>query len=409
MEELIRFELNGKPAEIRLDPELTLMWVLRNQFGLTGTKYGCGLGFCGACTVLIDFRPVRSCMLAIQDVTGRKVLTIEGLATNGTLHPIQKAFVENDALQCGFCTPGMIMSVYGLLLRNPGPTRQEEFFYDTFLPAAVVKVRAGADLKGKIVLWDYSQYFAGSRGSDTIYDVPHSRTTSYGQGWTAPGVHPFATGPWRAPGNNTNTFGRESQIDILAFRAGIDPLEFRLMNLEDERMIAVLKELAGLFGYSPAKTPSGRGIGIACGTDAGTYVAHIAEVKVDRRTGQIKVERVACAQDMGLCINPQGAATQMEGCIAMGLGYALSEEIKFSGGRIHTRNFATYGLPTFSSMPLIETRILHKPDQPSQGGGEPAIICMGAVLANAVFDATGARPFRLPMTPERVKEALASI
>jgi aerobic-type carbon monoxide dehydrogenase small subunit (CoxS/CutS family) len=125
MEEKIRFELNGKKTEIQIDPKLTLLWVLRNQFGLTGTKYGCGIGFCGACTVLIDKAPVRSCNTAMSEVSGKKVITIEGLSINGDLHPVQKAFIEHDALQCGYCTPGMIMNSVGLLLKNPDPSEKE--------------------------------------------------------------------------------------------------------------------------------------------------------------------------------------------------------------------------------------------------------------------------------------------
>jgi aerobic-type carbon monoxide dehydrogenase small subunit (CoxS/CutS family) len=125
MEKLIRFNLNGKETEIQIDPTLTLLWVLRDQFGLTGSKFGCGIGICGACTILLDSQPVRSCTYQVGDVMDREVLTIEGLATNGELHPVQKAFMEKDALQCGFCTPGMIMNATGLLLSNPEPTRQE--------------------------------------------------------------------------------------------------------------------------------------------------------------------------------------------------------------------------------------------------------------------------------------------
>ena len=125
MDESIRFELNGKQTQIVLDPNLTLLWVLRYKFGLTGTKFGCGMGFCGSCTVLVDQEPVRSCMLAVSDVENKKVVTIEGLSTDGQLHPVQKAFIENDALQCGYCTPGMIMNSVGLLLKNPGPSEKE--------------------------------------------------------------------------------------------------------------------------------------------------------------------------------------------------------------------------------------------------------------------------------------------
>ena len=125
MEEKIRFELNGKKTEILLDPGLTLLWVLRNKLGLTGTKYGCGMGFCGACTVLLDQEPVRSCSLRVSDAADEKIVTIEGLALNGNLHPVQKAFMEHDALQCGYCTPGMIMNAVGLLLKNPEPSQQD--------------------------------------------------------------------------------------------------------------------------------------------------------------------------------------------------------------------------------------------------------------------------------------------
>jgi isoquinoline 1-oxidoreductase len=287
-------------------------------------------------------------------------------------------------------------------------TRDEEFFYDTFHPASVVKVRSGIDGEGKIILWDYHVYLAGTRGADTIYNVPNQRITSYREDRDRYPVHPFGTGAWRAPNNNTNTFARETQIDIMAASAGIDPLEFRLKNLKDEKMIGVLKAVADKFGYVPGKTPSGRGIGISCGTDAGTWVAHIAEVKVSERTGRVKVLRLACAQDMGLCVNPQGALLQMEGCLTMGLGYTLTEEVKYEGGNIRDRNFDSYEIPRFSWLPKLECIIMDRKDQPPQGGGEPAIIGVGAAVGNAVFDATGARLFRVPFTPERVLQAVES-
>lgn len=125
MAQTIRFKLNGRPTELTVDPDRTLLWVLRTDLSLTGTKYGCGQGLCGACTVLVNQKAVPSCSLPVSEVTGTEVITIEGLAVNGTLHPLQQAFVEHDALQCGFCTPGMIMEAYSLLLRNPHPSRQE--------------------------------------------------------------------------------------------------------------------------------------------------------------------------------------------------------------------------------------------------------------------------------------------
>jgi nicotinate dehydrogenase subunit B len=286
-------------------------------------------------------------------------------------------------------------------------TRAEEFFYDTFRPAAVVKVKAGIDGSGRMTLWDYGVYFAGERGAQHYYDIPHHRTESFGSGWRGvPGSHPFGTGAWRAPANNTNTFARESQVDALAAAAGMDPLEFRLKNLKDERMIRVLREVAGKFGWAPAKAPSGRGCGIATGIDAGTYVAHMAEVEVDKKTLEVRVKRIACAQDMGLSINPEGSKIQMEGCIMMGLGYALREDIRFRGGEILDLNFDSYEIPRFSWLPEIETVIIEDRNAAPQGGGEPAIVAMGAVLANAIFDAVGARVCQLPMTPQRIKQVL---
>jgi isoquinoline 1-oxidoreductase len=285
-------------------------------------------------------------------------------------------------------------------------TRDEEFFYDTFHPASVVKVKSGIDSEGKILLWDYHVYLAGTRGADAIYDVPNQRITSYSEERDRYPVHPFGTGAWRAPNNNTNTFARETQIDIMAASAGIDPLEFRLKNLKDEKMIGVLKAVADKFGYVPGKTPSGRGIGISCGTDAGTWVAHMAEVKVSERTGRVKVLRLVCAQDMGLCVNPQGALLQMEGCLTMGLGYTLTEEVKYDGGNIRDRNFDSYQIPRFSWLPKLECVIMDRKDQPPQGGGEPAIIGVGAAVGNAIFDATGARLYRVPFTPENVINAI---
>ena len=284
-------------------------------------------------------------------------------------------------------------------------TREEEFFYDTFRPAAVVNIRSGIDGSGRITFWDYEVLFAGQRGAEHFYEIPNHRTTVRPQGWSG-GPHPFATGAWRAPANNTNTFARESQISAMAAAAGADAIEFRLKHLGDPRMIRVLKAAAQRFGWTAAATPSKRGFGVACGIDAGTYVAAIAEVAVDARSGEVEVKRVLSAQEMGIVVNPQGATIQMEGCVTMGLGYALSEEVHFRGGQILDTNFHRYEIPRFSGVPKIETLLVEANDIPPQGGGEPAIVVMGAVIANAIHDATGARLKRMPMTPARVKAAI---
>lgn len=286
-------------------------------------------------------------------------------------------------------------------------TREDEFMYDNFHTAGVLKIKSGIDKEGLIKAWDYHSYFCGTRGAEIVYDMPNHKITSHDHKENTPQVHILDTGPWRAPNNNTNTLGRELQIDRLAAAAKMDPLEFRLKNLKDQRMIDTLKAAADLFGYIPSKKyPSGRGIGIAVGTDVGTMVAEIAEVEVDEKTGKVKVKRIVCAQDMGLCVNPHGSTMQMEGCLTMALGYTFTEEIRFEGGSIIDRNYDTYELPRFSWVPEIKTVILDRKDQPPHGGGEPAIIAVGAVIGNAIFDATGARLYQMPYTPERVLEAL---
>jgi aerobic-type carbon monoxide dehydrogenase small subunit (CoxS/CutS family) len=122
MKELIKFNLNGEPVQLHMDSERLLLWILRIDFGLTGTKYGCSEGYCGACTILINDEAVRSCQTTLKEVQNKSIVTIEGLAKNGKLHPLQKAFMENDALQCGYCTPGMVISAYALLKKNPNPS-----------------------------------------------------------------------------------------------------------------------------------------------------------------------------------------------------------------------------------------------------------------------------------------------
>jgi isoquinoline 1-oxidoreductase len=286
-------------------------------------------------------------------------------------------------------------------------SRQEEFFYDTFRPAAIVKIRSGVSEANQIVYWNSDVYFGGSRGAEQFYNIPHHRELSHGHYTGLPGVHPFGTGPWRAPGSNTNTFARESHIDIMAAKMATDPLAFRLNNLSDQRMIGVLKAAAEKFDWRTSPSPSGRGFGLACATDVGAYVATMAEVEVDQESGKVRVKRIVCAQDMGLAINPEGARIQIEGSLMMGLGYTLAEEVHFDGGRILDRNFDTYEIPRFSWLPKIETVLVENSGVPPAGGGEPPIVCMGGVIANAIFDATGARLFELPMTPERIKNALA--
>jgi isoquinoline 1-oxidoreductase len=287
-------------------------------------------------------------------------------------------------------------------------SRREEFFLDSFRPAAVVKIRSGLDKDGRIPFWKHHVYCAGDSEAESIYDIPHQRILSSGnwRGDNTAGLHPFAIGAWRAPASNTNVFARESHMDALAALAKVDPLAFRLRHLKDPRMIAVVHAAAQAFGWSAKPGPSGRGFGLALADSRDTLVAAMAEVAVDRKTGDVKVKRVVVAQDMGVVVNPDGARQQVEGCVTMGIGYALWEEVRFQAGKVLETNFDTYRLPRFSDMPTIQTILMPNPDLPAQGGGEPAIVVMGALIANAIHDAVGVRMLQLPMTAERVKQAL---
>jgi nicotinate dehydrogenase subunit B len=286
-------------------------------------------------------------------------------------------------------------------------TREEEFLLDTYRPAAIVKCRSGLDRDGRISFWDFHTYCAGDRESETFYEIPHQLIQASG-GWTTfpAGLHPFGIGPWRGPSATTNVFARESHIDSLAVIAAMDPLEFRLRHVAEPRPAAVLRAVAKLFNWKPMVAPSGRGFGISTVDMHNSIVAAMAEVDVDKKTGNVKVKRVAMAVDIGQVINPELVRQQMEGCITMGLGSCLTEEIHFENAIIKDTNFDTYEIPHFSWLPKIQTTIVNNPDVPSQGIGEPPMSVMGGLIANAIHDAVGVRVLQLPITPQRILEAL---
>jgi isoquinoline 1-oxidoreductase len=295
--------------------------------------------------------------------------------------------------------------------------RSEDFMYDRYRPAGVVKIRSAMTGDGRIVAWDFKVYAAGDWGSIPFYDFPNQRTVAIpetGLAWrrgnTADGLHPFNVGAWRMPGAVTNAFARESHLDTLASKAGVDPVEFRMRHLTgNQRMQRVLQAAAKQFGWQPGRTPSYRGVGVACGGEYKTVGAAMAEVEVDKKTGEVRVKRVVNAVDAGIIVNPEGARQQIEGCITMALGCALSEEVAFRNGEILVRNFDTYQLPRFSTVPKMEVVLIDNPELAPDGIGEPPIIAVGPAIANAIFDATGARLLQLPMTPPRVKEALSRV
>ncbi len=212
-------------------------------------------------------------------------------------------------------------------------TRSEEFFDDSFRPAAVVKIRSGITSGGSIAFWDYHVYFAGSRGAEHFYDISDYATIAHGSSDGGPQAHPFATGAWRAPGNNTNTFARESQIDIMAASAGIDPVQFRLKHLPDEKMRGVLTAAADRFGWTPEKPPSGRGYGVSLGIDSGTCVATMVEVEVDKGTGTVQVKRAVCRAEHGTGDQPRRGENPDGGLCHHGAGLCPGRGDSLQGRR----------------------------------------------------------------------------
>ena len=284
--------------------------------------------------------------------------------------------------------------------------RKEDFFLDTFRPAAVVKIRAGLSQEGYVSFWDYQVYGINQLEAEVPATISRpAGTWPPAKPGAPPGCirsrpepgGPRGPTPTPSPGSRTWTSWQPRPASTRSPSACATP--------PTSAWSGCWRPWPA-FGYEPALAPSGRGVGLACGAWRGTLVATLAQVAVDQGTGRIRVERVVEAVDMGLVVNPDGARQQVEGAVTMGLGCSLAEEVRFQGGRILDENFDTYQIPRFSWLPRIEVVRMDNPDMPAQGLGEPPVVTIGAALANAVFDAVGARVCQLAMTPERVLEAL---
>ncbi len=284
--------------------------------------------------------------------------------------------------------------------------REEDLFLDGYRPAAVVKLRSGLDAaRGAITFWD--SIVAGVSQGEA--EFPYEMQATRYQAPVVQGLHPLKVGAWRAPNAHSNAFARESQLDALAAKAGVDPVTLRRRLINDARVLRLLDLAVETFGWEPAPGPTGRGIGLACGAWRQGFVVAVAQVTVDKATGKVQVQRFLEAVDVGLVVNPDGARQQVEGAITMCIGQALSEQIRFKGGRILDKNFDTYLLPRFSAIPRIQVVFPDNSGMATQGIGEPPVVPVAAALANAVFDATGARVTHVPFTPERVLEALKRV
>jgi len=275
-------------------------------------------------------------------------------------------------------------------------TREEEFTWAYLRPGGVIETRSGAKKDGTVVAWEFHNYNSGPSGIGTSYNVPNQLIQFH------PVDSPLRQGSYRGLAATANHFARESHMDELANAVKIDPLEFRLKNLTDERLRAVLQAAAEKFSWGKTKPAAGRGFGLACGFEKGSYFATCAEVEVDRATGNVQIRRVVEAFECGAVVNPNGLRNQVEGAIVQGIGGALFEAIRFDNGRILNPHFAQYRVPRFRDTPQVEVVLVDRKDLPSSGAGETPIMGLAPAVGNAIFAATGVRIRNLPMVPDGI-------
>ena len=274
-------------------------------------------------------------------------------------------------------------------------TRQEEFTWAYFRPAGVIEVKSGVSADGKLTAWEFHNYHSGMSAIETPYAVAN-QYTEYHQ---VPLV--LRSGSYRGLAATANHFARETHMDELACAAQMDPLEFRLKNLTDRRMTAVLQAAAKAFGWPRQKTSQRQGFGIAAGSEKGSYVATCAEVSIDRAAGVVQVVKLVEAFECGAIVNPDGLKNQVVGAMIQGLGGALFESIQFENGKVLNDRFSSYRVPRFRDVPQIESVLLERKDIPSAGAGETPIMAVAPAIGNAFYDATGVRLRDLPLSPER--------
>ena len=281
-------------------------------------------------------------------------------------------------------------------------SREEEFTWAYFRPAGVIEIKSGVTKDGIITAWEFHNYNSGSSGIRTVYDIANQQIEFHAT------RSPLRQGSYRGLAATANHFAREVHIDELAESLKIDPLEFRLKNLKDERMRAALQAAAKAFGWGKATKPKGHGFGIAGGFEKGGYVASCAEISVDQATGKVKLARVATAFECGAIVNPDGLKNQVEGAVIQSIGGAMFEAIEFENGKVLNSRFSRYRVPRFSDVPVLETVLLDRKDLPSAGAGETPIVGLAPSISNAIFNATGIRLRSLPMTPDGLKQEINS-
>jgi isoquinoline 1-oxidoreductase len=280
-------------------------------------------------------------------------------------------------------------------------TREEEFTWAYFRPAGVIEIKSSANRDGALGAWEFHNYNSGGSQVRSLYSIPNQQSAFHQVS------SPLRQGSYRALAATANHFARESHMDELAHAAGIDPLEFRLRNLKDDkegrdRLRAVILAAAKAFDW-PKKKDAGHGVGIAGGSDKGSFVATCVEVAVEPSNGRVQVIRALSAFECGAIVNPDHLQNQVEGALVMGIGGALFEAIEYDEGRITNARFSRYRVPRFRDTPTIEVVLIDRKDLPSAGAGETPIVAIAPAIGNAIFDATGIRLRSLPMAPQGVK------
>ncbi len=270
-------------------------------------------------------------------------------------------------------------------------TREEEFTWAYFRPAGVMEIRSSVKRDGTLVAWEHHNYNSGPSGVGTPYKVANP-VTRYHEWRDAP----LAQGSYRGLAATANHFARETHMDELALELGMDPLEFRLKNLDDARLRAVFTAVAERFGWGKEKSTAERGVGIAGGTEKGGYTAACAEVEIDTEK-KARIRRVVQAWESGAVVNPDGLRNQIMGAIVQAIGGALFESIQFANGKVTNPHFAEYRVPRFADTPEIEVILIDRKDLPSAGAGETGIVALAPAVGNAIFAATGTRLRQMPM------------
>ena len=276
-------------------------------------------------------------------------------------------------------------------------TREEEFTWAYFRPAGVIEVSSAVNEDGTLAAWEFHNYNSGGAGIRTYYEVPNQRIAFH------PVKSPLRQGSYRALAATANHFARESHMDELASALKMDPLEFRRKNLKNDRLRAVFEAAGERFGWSRRRKSPGRGFGMGGGYEKLGNIATFAEVEVDPKSGDVRILRLVSAFECGAIVNPDNLRNQVEGSNVQGLGGALFEAIRFDNGKILNPRLSQYRVPRFSDLPEIETVLLDRKDIPSAGAGECPMIGLAPAIANAIFDAAGARLRSLPLVPDGLR------